>query len=157
MLAYWGLTPGHHWLLWSSGLNLCLSIRWLKKKNHAFLFWQTGCIGVKPYCSIWLNISLIVRSPEVVMPPAFYLVRLTGMLPSGSHCTFVAAYNVNGMFQFLMFAFLEIFLKQRKTALESRLQKFLWPSQQKAVDLMPLSDHNLYITEPETHLDAWRA
>lgn len=38
-----------------------------------------------------------------------------------------------------MFAFLEIFLKQRKTALESRLQKFHWPSQQKAIDLVPLT------------------
>lgn len=55
-------------------------------------------------------------------------------------------YNVKGMFQFLMFAFLEIFLKQRKTTLESRLQKFHQPSQQKAIDLMPLSNHNLYIT-----------
>lgn len=66
-------------------------------------------------------------------------------------------HNVKGMFLLLMFTFLEIFLKQRKTTPESRLQKFHRPSQQKAIDLMPLSDHNLYITEPETHLAAVEA
>lgn len=66
-------------------------------------------------------------------------------------------HNVKGMFLLLMFTFLEIFLKQRKTTPESRLQKFHRPSQQKAIDLMPLSDHNLYITEPGTHLAAVEA
>lgn len=53
--------------------------------------------------------------------------------------------NVSGMFHFLMFAFLQIFLKQRKGS-SGGSRNSTGPSQQKPADLTPLSNHTLYIT-----------
>lgn len=149
---------GINCLLWTIGLNLSITVTLQKIR----LFVLTDCIfGLKPaYTAITSASSLSAvfdwkcqwscAALGLHCHQYFIMSDGLGCLPQGRTVHMLLLHHthlhVKGIFQFLMFAFSEIFLKQRKTALESRFQKFHWPSQQKAVDLMALSNHSLYIT-----------
>lgn len=159
MLAHWGLTPD---CVIHTLVNLICSAEHFYFHifaNWCFCFdrlrfWLKAIVhsehsALSP--GIWLKISVIVCSPWVVLQPTSFIgLDGSGCCPQGHTVHLLqlnhTLHNVKGMFQFLMFTFLEIFLKQRKTTLESSFQRFHWPSQQNAIDLMPLNDHNLYIT-----------
>lgn len=120
-------------LLWSAGLHLSVSVALQK---------ITDRVHVPMECRVWI---LWLSSGRAV--PTFFLSYQNSMDVAFRVSLFIWTSSVSVPYGCIPFFFLFFFLNEQSwTSLESRLQKFHWPSLQTATDLVPLSDRSLYIT-----------